>query len=86
MEIEFSHLLLLLLFGRLPMTYCVPRTAVCLLLQRLASWCCSSVVSDDEPPFRSWEHALRLCIITEDSKLVAIASLYLRRLTEQLPC
>lgn len=83
MEIEFSHLLLSLLFGRLPMTYCVPRTAVCLLLQRR---CCYSVVSDDEPPFRSWEHALRPCIITEDSKLVAIASLYLRRLTEQLPC
>lgn len=76
MGIGFSHLLLLLLFCRAADD--VLRTALCLLLQRLAncllrhSWGASTVVSN--------------CIITENSNLVAISNLYLRRLTEKLPC
>lgn len=87
MEIEFSHLLLLLLFVGLPMTYRVlpsvcccnawPTAALLPLINRHSchgnthAWGASTVVSSR--------------IMTGNSNLVAIANLYLRRLTREAP-
>lgn len=82
MEIDFSHLLLLLLFCRAADD--VLRTGLCLLLQRLAN--CLLLVSLMDRHSWGASTVVSSCIITENSNLVAISNLYLRRLTEKLPC